>query len=133
MIDSRPTPLIKKLGLKRGNQVYLYNPCSALLEAIKTYDVTVLEQYEKEIDYVQIFSNNLEELQRELIKARNHIKQSGMIWASWYKKSSKLQKEVNEDQIRACAFPLDLVDVKVCAIDTNWSALKLVIRKEYRI
>jgi len=30
------------------------------------------------------------------------------------------------------ALPMGLVDVKVCAVDTTWSGLKLVIRKELR-
>jgi hypothetical protein len=28
--------------------------------------------------------------------------------------------------------PLGLVDIKVCAVDETWSALKLVLRKELR-
>jgi hypothetical protein len=40
--------------------------------------------------------------------------------------------DVTEDTIRAVALPLGLVDIKVCAIDDVWSALKLVIRKEKR-
>ena len=38
-----------------------------------------------------------------------------------------------EDTIREAAFPLGLVDIKVCAVDEKWSGLKLVIRKENRI
>jgi hypothetical protein len=40
--------------------------------------------------------------------------------------------EVTEDVVRAEAFPLGLVDVKVCAVDAVWSGLKLVIRKSER-
>jgi len=34
--------------------------------------------------------------------------------------------------VRTEAFPLGLVDVKVCAVDAVWSGLKLVIRKSER-
>ena len=61
------------------------------------------------------------------------IKQNGMIWISWPKKSSKVPTDVTEDVIREIVLPLGLVDVKVCAIDEVWSGLKLVIRKENRI
>ena len=54
------------------------------------------------------------------------------IWVSWYKKAAKLPTEITEDTIREAAFPLGLVDIKVCAVDEKWSGLKLVIRKENR-
>lgn len=132
MSDYSQTPLLKKLGIKDGNTIYLYEPCQTLKKTLDRKDIRLIDCYQAELDYIHIFANELNELQEELIKARKHIKQNGMIWASWFKKSSKLQREVNEDQIRACAFPLDLVDVKVCSIDERWSALKLVIRKELR-
>ena len=37
-----------------------------------------------------------------------------------------------EDVVREVAFPLGLVDVKVCAVDHVWSGLKLVVRKALR-
>ena len=36
------------------------------------------------------------------------------------------------DPLSAAALKLDLVDVKIAAIDDIWSGLKLVIRKERR-
>lgn len=41
------------------------------------------------------------------------------IWICWPKKSSKLSRDLAEDGVRAGALPLDLVDVKVCAIDAE--------------
>jgi hypothetical protein len=55
-----------------------------------------------------------------------------MIWVSWPKKASKVLTDMTEDVVRAEAFPLGLVDIKVCAVDEVWSGLKLVIRKELR-
>ena len=60
------------------------------------------------------------------------IKPAGMIWVSWPKKASKIETEVTEDIVREAALRLDLVDVKVVAIDAVWSGLKLMIRKEKR-
>ena len=37
-----------------------------------------------------------------------------------------------EAPFRDIALPTGFVDVKVCAVDTIWSGLKLVIRKELR-
>jgi hypothetical protein len=40
--------------------------------------------------------------------------------------------DITEDVVRDVALPMGLVDIKVCAIDSTWSGLKLVIRKELR-
>ena len=55
-----------------------------------------------------------------------------MVWVSWPKKASKVPTDVTEDVIRAEALKLDLVDVKVAAVNEIWSGLKLVIRKDLR-
>jgi len=86
-----------------------------------------------EADILHIFTNTRDGLFRGLADARTLIKQNGTIWVSWYKKASKLPSEITEDTVREAAFPLGLVDVKVCAIDEKWSGLKLVIRRENRI
>jgi hypothetical protein len=56
----------------------------------------------------------------------------GAIWVSWYKKAAKIPTDVTEDVIRKRALATDLVDVKVCAVDEQWSGLKLVVRKALR-
>ena len=55
-----------------------------------------------------------------------------MIWVSWPKKAAKVATDVTEDRVRDAALKLDLVDVKVAAVDEVWSGLKLVIRRERR-
>lgn len=50
-----------------------------------------------------------------------------IIWVSWYKKSSKIPTDLSEDLIREYALGNGLVDVKVCSVSDEWSALKLVV------
>lgn len=82
--------------------------------------------------FVHIFQTKREVLESQLKSLRNEISQNGMIWVSWPKKASKVETDITEDTIRELALPLDLVDIKVCAVDDIWSGLKLVIRKEFR-
>lgn len=81
---------------------------------------------------VLFFVNELEALQEGLRELQTRIARDGMIWVCWYKKASGKSTELTEDIIRETALALDLVDVKVCAVDASWSGLKLVIRKERR-
>jgi hypothetical protein len=52
-----------------------------------------------------------------------------MLWVSWPKKSSPLSKGLSEDDIRKTALGVGLVDIKVCAVDADWSGLKLTRRR----
>jgi hypothetical protein len=82
---------------------------------------------EKDIDLVHIFTNSKNELEGLLKTLHQEIKPNGMVWVSWYKKTAKKSTEITEDFIREVALPLQWVDVKVCAVDDDWSGLKLVI------
>ena len=72
------------------------------------------------------------ELEGVLPELKKEIKKNGMIWISWYKVSSGKTSGISENRIRDIALACGLVDVKVCAIDEDWSGLKLVIRLKDR-
>ena len=52
-----------------------------------------------------------------------------MLWVSWPKKSSALFRDLTEDMLREVILPTGWVDVKVCAVDSDWSGLKFLRRK----
>ena len=83
-------------------------------------------------DVIHAFTTSHEEVARHLGTLQAALKPDGTIWVSWPKKAAKVATDVTEDVVRAEALKLDLVDVKVAAIDSVWSGLKLVIRKERR-
>ena len=57
---------------------------------------------------------------------------TGMLWISWPKKSSGVVTDLNENIVRDIGLANGLVDVKVCAVDDVWSALKFVFRLKDR-
>jgi hypothetical protein len=63
---------------------------------------------------------------------RDQLQPTGTVWVSWPKKSANVATDIVEDTIRELALPLGFVDVKVCAVSTIWSGLKLVVRRELR-
>jgi len=129
------TPLAKKLGIKDGFVVLTVNAPDDYDELVAPLpgDVIVSDSPTGDINIVHLFTNSRDELFSKLAECTRLIKQDGSIWVSWYKKAAKLPTEITEDTVREAAFPLGLVDIKVCAVDEKWSALKLVIRKENRI
>ena len=86
----------------------------------------------RKYDCIHAFTRQRAEIATHLASLQDAIKPDGMIWVSWPKKKTKMATDVSEDVIRVEALKLDLVDVKVAAIDETWSGLKLVIRKERR-
>lgn len=128
------TPLCKKLGFKAGDKIYVQNAPSnyeALVNPVPA-GVKILARLSNDLDLVHIFTQQRHALSSALLKCVPRIKQHGVIWVSWPKKSSGVASDVTEDTVREIALPLGLVDIKVCAVDDVWSGLKLVIRKEYR-
>ena len=132
------TPLSKKLGIKEGFVVVAVNEPANYDQLVDPLPnrVSIVNARHHDaastIDLVHLFTNDRDELFRELPKWMRLIRPDGAIWISWYKKAAKLPTEITEDTVREAALPLGLVDVKVCAVDEKWSGLKLVIRMENR-
>ncbi len=126
--------LVQKLGIKEVARMIILN-------APNNYDqiLTPLpDQVDRQdklngtFDFIQYFTKSKKQLTEDLPELKDHLEKNGMIWISWPKMASKVQTDMTEDEVRRAAFPLHLVDIKVCAVDEIWSGLKLVIRKEYR-
>jgi hypothetical protein len=122
-------PLAKKLGLKEGVRAHVENPPAGYA---KTLGTALPRREEGELDFIQAFVTSEAELRDTLPAMRERLAKTGMLWISWAKKSSPLFAGVTEDKVRALALEDGLVDVKVCAVDEDWSALKLVYRLKDR-
>jgi len=122
------TPLAKKLGIKPGFVILLVNAPDYYFNLFTDFpaDVT-LSQCKTGIDFIHCFVSQRDELTNEIPRLKKQLRPNGMIWISWYKKSSKIPTDVTEDIIRAEAIKNGLVDIKVCAVNELWSGLKLVI------
>ena len=84
------------------------------------------------IDLIHVFSTSRRKLGAFLGRARRDMRDDAAIWVSWPKKAAAVPTDLTEDVVRELALPLGLVDIKVCAVDATWSALKLVVRRERR-
>lgn len=124
------TPLHQKLGIKEGFTVRLINAPRHYKELIS--GVKVVYKTGGTVDLIHFFTNSAVELEKVLPVIKLDIKKDGMIWVSWYKKASGKPTKVTENMVRNTALAVGLVDVKVCAIDEDWSGLKLVYRLKDR-
>lgn len=128
------TPLARKLGIKTSFKILLVNSPSHYASLFSDWPEEVepiQNPTEETIDFIHVFCTNDIDLQQ----AANHIpylKKTGMLWVSWPKGSSKLETTLSRDLIRNYLLDAGLVDVKVAAIDNNWSGLKFVYRLKDR-
>jgi hypothetical protein len=90
-------------------------------------DISILTDKKTKKNFIHLFVKEMNELEKYIFEIKKEIEQDGIIWISWYKKSSKIPTDVTEDKMRETALANGLVDVKVCAVDYAWSGLKLVI------
>lgn len=125
-------PLFKKLGMRPGSKWRIINQPSDYKELLGPVEEVNFVQEDENLDGIHWFAKDSRTVEEAIHQGKDMITKSGMIWVSWYKKSARIPTDVTEDVIRDTALSLGLVDVKVCAVDAKWSALKVVWRKENR-
>lgn len=126
--------LVDKLGIKPGWKLTLLNFPKDYHKTLGSHpervilDGTLTETY----NFIQYFVTEKEELRSIFPALKKHLDKAGMLWISWPKGSSNIRTDLHENIIREIGLKNDLVDVKVCAIDGDWSGLKFVYRLKDR-
>ncbi|HMB89760.1 MAG TPA: hypothetical protein VKP65_02870 [Rhodothermales bacterium] len=128
------TPLLKKLGLKAGMRAAFVDapPHYADLLGALPEGTILLETPDGEMDFIHFFALTQEDLETRFTDLKRHLAPTGMLWISWPKKASSIETDLSSNLVRSTGLAGGLVDVKVCAVDADWSALKFVYRLKDR-
>ena len=128
------TPLAAKLGIKTGTALLAVGAPADYRDLLAPVPdgVAFASRLTARIDLIHVFSTSRRKLGAFLGRARRNMRDDAAIWVSWPKKAAGVPTDLTEDVVRELALPLGLVDIKVCAVDATWSALKLVVRREQR-
>ena len=124
------TPLIKKLGIRPASRVAFVDAPSHYVDLLGGLPdgVRVLRRPGRDMDFLHWFVTREATLWRRFPTLKRALAKDGMIWVSWPKKTSSLESEVIEGDVRAAGLDTGLVDVKICAVDEDWSGLKFMYR-----
>ena len=127
-------PLVSKLGIKPGKKIYVQNAPVTYFPLLGQLPegVVVCDSLEHDMDFIHVFvtrSNQLADLLPSLKKA---LKKDGMLWISWPKRTSRIDTNLSDTRVIDIGLMFGLVDIKVAAIDSNWSGLKFVYRLKDR-
>lgn len=117
-------PLWKKLGFKTGMKICPLDAPKHYAKLIDGPNDWVMVKEAKHADAIHLFIIDKAEL-KGIAALAKYMPPAVMLWVSWPKKTSPLSKGLSEDNIRAAALATGLVDIKVCAVDADWSGLKL--------
>ena len=127
------TPLAAKLGIKPGHRVTLIGAPRGWDIPDLPEDVRVIRRRSSSVSNVVVaFSNDAASIEERIVDLSSSITVDGALWIAWPRRAAGHTSDITDNVIRSIVLPLGLVDVKVAAIDEDWSALKMVWRKELR-
>ena len=126
--------LADKLGIRAGMRIAAVAAPSdyASLIAPLPRAVTITHRAGAQADVVHYFVARRADLVSRIAALESSLQDDAVLWISWPKRSSGHATDLTEDALREVILPLGLVDVKVCAVDDTWSALKFVRRLQHR-
>lgn len=126
------TPLARKVGVKaRHRLVLLHRPPGWHIPDLPE-GVDVTEEGLTDADVVIAFYRTLMGLEQDTPSFVHGLPSAGMLWVAWPRRAAGHDSDVTENRVRELLLPAGLVDVKVAALDEDWSGLKFVWRIEHR-
>ena len=126
------TPLAQKLGVKEGHRVLLVGaPREWSINDLPSR-VKVVRRRGSVADITIAFFRDAASLHRAIESLSTTITPDGSLWIAWPRRAGGHESDITDNVVRAAVLPLGPVDVKVAAIDEDWSGIKAVWRKELR-
>lgn len=121
--------IAQKLQLKPGRRVLLVNAPAGYPSTLgaPSEEVLFVQTGSQDVDIIQLFIANRQELIEWLGKLRSNLAPGGMLWVTYHKGTSGINTDVNRDSINAYAQTLGLQGVAMISIDEDWSALRLKV------
>ena len=124
-------PQAAKLGLKPGQRVSLHQPPESWALA-EPPDGLEEPGPDGQADVIVAFFTEAGDIAAQIRGLGRLIYPAGALWVAWPRRAGGHRSDITENFIRDQALPIGLVDVKVAAIDDDWSGLRLVWRVENR-
>jgi hypothetical protein len=127
------TPLAEKLGIKEGHRVTVIGaPGEWSIDQLPANVHVSRRRRTVTSDVVIAFFTNAAALRSAVASLATTITTDGALWIAWPRKAGGHRSDITDNVVRNAVLPLGLVDVKVAALDDDWSSLKMVWRTELR-
>ena len=126
-------PLAAKLGVTPGTRVAIIGAPRGYARILGPLPRGARRTaWNRSPDVIHCFAERRSELERRCRELARALPPRGALWISWPKRASGRPSDLRDGVVRAVGLAHGLVDVKVCAVDATWSALKFVRRLKDR-
>ncbi|MCW2935429.1 MAG: hypothetical protein JWM19_6391 [Actinomycetia bacterium] len=122
------TPQARKLGLKPGLRAALDDPPPGWSLSSSPGGLLPADGADGAADVLIAFFRTAAEIPHRLPALSRRIYPGGAMWAAWPRRAAGHASDITDNIVRSHALEIGLVDVKVAAIDDDWSGLRLVWR-----
>jgi hypothetical protein len=120
-------PQARKLGLKPGHRVALDAAPAGWALTDPPAELLIVTDGGP-ADVIVAFFRIAAELPARLPALGQRIFPAGGLWVAWPRRAGGHQSDITDSVVREHVLPLGLVDVKVAALDADWSGLRMVWR-----
>jgi len=121
------TPQARKLGIKPGHRVSLDAPPPGWTLLDPPPGLVPVDP-PGAADVLVAFFRGADELPRRLPELVRRIYPAGALWIAWPRRAAGHESDITDAIVRVEALALGVVDVKVAALDEDWSGLRFVWR-----
>ncbi len=117
--------IAKKLLIKPGMRVMVLDAPAGYFRKLEPLpDGVALVPSGSDLDLVQAFVKNSEELGNVAARAAQAVKKDGLLWISYLKGGKKARTDLNRDILVEKMKEYDLVGVSLVSLDDAWSAMR---------
>lgn len=119
--------LSKKMKLKPGHRAVIVNAPAGYLKELKPLPTgaTLSEKLTGAFDWIQVFVQNRDELERTVPKAIRCLKPESIIWISFPKRTSKIQTDLTRDKGWESLQEVDMKWITLISVNETWSAFSM--------
>jgi hypothetical protein len=123
--------LVKKLGLPRDSDTALIAAPGDFPETLGDIPdgCRLQTRITPQSRLVVWFVRSRRELEAAVEQLCLQLRSGASAWIAHPKQTSRYRADFNQNDVRAVALAMGLVDYKVCAIDADWSGLKFARKK----
>jgi hypothetical protein len=118
--------LVKKMFIKPGYRMLVINPPPGYLDRLDpdAHGVELAVKSHQKCDVVHLFAKTSMELDQNFPGAFQALKQDGIFWISYPKRSSSIETDLTRDTGWKVVYDAGFRPVTQVSIDENWSAVR---------
>ena len=120
-----------KLGLKPEQRVHLHHPPPGWSLTDPPAGLAGADD-DGRADVIIAFFTSADDIAGQIDDLARRIYPAGALLLAWPRRAAGHRSDITDNVIRAHVLPIGLVDVKVAAIDDDWSGLRVVWRTKNR-